>query len=233
MGLETMLSINSILVENEKLDDFLEFIRNDSNISNQILNPSDWSGGVQTSCYITPKEICWMPWKKRYDSWFADEFPGIAINSAVEECTYNFVGLGDVGYKLPSALVRRILGITNTDGFEFYNAEKEIKAISLTVGEKWRTQQGQLLAGKSLIELAEKSGKKLVWIMREHRRESGKSREKFGDFYVEKDKSYCGFFRNGAFEVHGIQKRQSPKIHADINAILARYMNVDDLEEES
>lgn len=181
MGLETMLSINSILVENEKLDDFLELIRNDSNISNQILNPSDWSGGVQTSCYITPKEICWMPWKKRYDSWFADEFPGIAINSAVEECTYNFIGLGDVGYKLPSALVRRILGITNTDGFEFYNAEKEIKAISLTVGEKWRTQQGQMLAGKSLIELAEESGKHLVWIMREHRRESGKSREKFGD----------------------------------------------------
>lgn len=174
-----------------------------------------------------------MPWKKRYDSWFADEFPGIAINSAVEECTYNFVGLGDVGYKLPSALVRRILGITNTDGFEFYNAEKEIKAISLTVGEKWRTQQGQLLAGKSLIELAEESGKYLVWIMREHRRESGKSREKFGDFYVEKDKSYCGFFRNDAFEIYRIEKKQRPAVDTNLCDILSRYMNMDDQNEEN
>ena len=232
MGLETMLYINSILVEHEKLDDFLELICNDSNVSNQILNPSEWSGGVQTSCYITPKEICWMPWKKRYDSWFTDEFPAITINSAVEECTYNFIGLGDVGYKLPSALVRRILGITNTDGFEFYNAEKEIKSISLTVGEKWRTQQGQLLTGKSLIGLAEKSGKHLVWIMREYRRESGKSREKFGDFYVEKDKSYCGFFRNGDFEVYRIEKRERPITNMGIYQFLSPYINMGEQEDE-
>ena len=230
MGLETMLYINSILVENEKLDDFLELIRNDSNISNQILNPCDWSGGVQTSCYITPKEICWMPWKKRYDCYFADEFPGITINSAVEECTYNFVELGDVGYKLPSAPVRKILGITNTDGFEFYNMGKEIKAINVSVGERWHTQQEQLLTGKSLIELAEKNGKQLVWIMREQRRESGKTREKFGDFYAEKDKSYCGFFRNGTFETHQIEKRELPVRNTYLNNILSQYMNLGESE---
>ena len=33
--------------------------------------------------------------------------------------------------------------------------------------------------------------------MREDRRESGKAKERFGDFYAEKDRSYVGFFRNG------------------------------------
>lgn len=141
--------------------------------------------------------MCWMPWKKRYDSTNTYYFPAIKIHSAVDKCTYNFIEYGDVSYELPSAPIREVLKITNTDGYLFFDCDQQIKAVSISVGEKWRTQQNYLLVDKSILRDLEQSGHTLLWIMREDRRESGKAKERFGDFYAEKDRSYVGFFRNG------------------------------------
>lgn len=55
-----------------------------------------------------------------------------------------------------------------------------------------------------IIDKLKEIHKVLIWIMREYRRESGKSKEKFGDFYVEKGISYIGYFKNGEFIVDQI-----------------------------
>lgn len=51
--------------------------------------------------------------------------------------------------------------------------------------------------------------------MREQRRENGTAREKFGDFYIEKDCSYVGFFENDAFIVTQIPFKESKKVDSD------------------
>lgn len=198
-GVETNLYISSILVAESDLDCFTKAIIEDPDVSYRVANPPDWKGGIHTDCYITPKEICWMPWKKRYDSWFIDEFPELMIHSAVDKCIYNFLKHGDVSYDLPSAPIRQILDITNTDGYVFTNSENHIKALAVSVGENWRTQQYQLLVGDTLLKQVQKNGMVLVWIMREQRRENSKARERFGDFFAEKDNSYIGFFSESEF----------------------------------
>lgn len=208
-GVETCLFISSILIDTGDLDKFLDMLSADSNLAYNISNPTDWRGGVHSSCYITPKEVCWFPWKKRYNSRFVDDFPGLNIQSAVDRCCYNFHEYGDVFYNLPSAPVRDLLQINNSDGYLFYDNNKKVKAEYCITGEKWRTYQDYLLVDKEeLLAKAEESGNKLLWIMREYRREDMKSREKFGDFYAEKDCCYVGFFKNGEIVTMQISKKQ-------------------------
>lgn len=223
--IETNLYFTSVLISENELDCFVGTITKNTDLSYRITNPQDWKGGICTDCYITPKEVCWMPWKKRYDSWFTNEFPALSINSAVDTCTYNFLKYGDVSYDLPSVPIRKFLGITNTDGYEFYNEEKEIKAINILAGEKWRTQQHQLLVDSSLLTKAKENGKMLVWIMREQRRENDVARKRFGDFYVEKDCSHIGFFQDDNFVVIKIPFKEPKAVDRDdvLDEILAQY----------
>lgn len=214
-GIETNLFLSTILIAVNDVDSFISMLNEDSEPSSRIANPFDWNGGCSANCYVTPKEVCWMPWKKRYDSSNVDDFPELKIQSAVDECTYNFIELGDVCYELPSAPIREILQITDTDGYLFFDRDKQIKAVSISVGENWRTQQCNLLVDKIILQNLERTGNTLLWIMREDRRENVKAKEKFGDFYAEKDCSYVGFFRNEEFVVIRISAGEAPKADTD------------------
>ena len=205
----------SRIIATSDVDSFIKVLNEDSEFSSRIANPSDWKGGCNAYCYVTPKEMCWLPWKKKYDSSNADDFPELKIHSAVDKCTYNFIEYGDVCYELPSAPIREILKITNTDGYLFYDCDKQVKAASVFVGERWKTQQYYLLTNKALLWNLEQSGNTLLWIMREDRREDGKSKERFGDFYAEKDCSYVGFFRNEEFVVIRIYSNKNQKVDVD------------------
>lgn len=214
-GVETNLYLSAILIATSDVDSFIDELNEDSDLSYRVANPPDWKGGCSANCYVTPKEMCWMPWKKRYDGRNTDDFSELKIHSAVDKCTYNFIEYGDVCYEMPSAPIREILQITDTDGYLFYNRDKQIKAASISVGERWRTQQYYLLVDKSLLQDVEQSGNTLLWIMREDRRENIKAKERFGDFYAEKDCSYVGFFRNKEFVVIQIFPSKDRKVDMD------------------
>lgn len=213
-GVETNLYLCAVLIAMSDIDSFIKELNEDFELSDRIANPFDWKGGCSVNCYVTPKEMCWMPWKKRYDSSNVDNFPELKIHSTVDKCTYNFIEYGDVCYELPSAQIREILKITDTDGYLFYDRDKKIKAASISVGENWRTQQCNLLVDKNLLQILKQSDNTLLWIMREDRRENGKAKEQFGDFYAEKDCSYVGYFRNDEFVV--IQISNGEEQEADL-----------------
>lgn len=212
-GVETCLFISSILISTDDFDKFLDLLTNNSELADNISNPMDWKGGIYSSCYITPKEVCWFPWKKRYNSSFVDAFPQLKIHSAVDGCCYNFQEYGDVYYDLPSAPIRELLHISNSDGYLFYDNDKKIKAEYCITGEKWRTYQDYLLVDKyELLTKAKESGSKLLWIMREYRREDGKSKEKFGEFYAEKDYCSIGYIEGDEFITILIYAKKDSKL---------------------
>lgn len=208
-GMETNIFINSILIKETEIDKFKETINNNENILNMISNPCDWMGGYFSDCYITPKEICWMEWKKRFNSSRTEYFPNLEISSAVDECTYYFADSDEIYYKIPSDIIRKSLGINNTNGYIFYDKDNNIKSIYTINGEKWHTQQNYLLVGKKLLSLLSKKGKTILWIMKEYRRESGIARERFEGHYVEKDNNYIGFIKNNEFIVEKIMPKKT------------------------
>ncbi|WP_293718973.1 hypothetical protein [uncultured Phascolarctobacterium sp.] len=204
-GVETCLFISSIIISEEQRGMFLNELSNDTQLAKSVANPTDWMGGIHTSCYITPKEVCWFPWKQRYNSRFVEEFPGVNIQSAVDRCCYNYQEYGDVYYDLPSSPIREMLGISNSDGYLFYNDKKHIKAEYCIAGDKWRTYQDYLLVDKEeLFSILKERGNTLLWVVREYRREGGKSGEKFGEFYAEKDNCHIAFYCDDMWETQPI-----------------------------
>lgn len=204
-GVETLLFLNAILLDSKDVHPFVEAIPSKSKKSALISNPADWNGGILSSCYITPKEVCWFPWKARYDSSNAEEFPQFKLESAVEECCYNFSEYGDVYFYLPSAPIRKIMGIIDSDGYLFFDTSRKVIAEYSIAGEKWRSSQNYVLMDQStLFEELRKNGKALVWIMQERRIRTGNAEEKFGKFGADRTKSYVGFFDEDRFTVKEI-----------------------------
>lgn len=209
-GIETCIFISSIVIDSNDIDAFIDKLSSDKDLSKRVSNPVDWHGGIISSCYITPKEVCWFPWKKRYNSSKVEDFPDLDIQSAVDECCYNFPEYGDVYYDIPSAAIRRLLHIVDSNGYIFFDDNKEIKAHYSISGEKWRTAQNYLLVDRDeMLDALQNCNKSLIWIMREYRREDGKASEKYGKFYAEKDSSYIGFFKNEEFVVKQINNETS------------------------
>ena len=198
-GVETCLFVNSILLPRKQLSSFVSELRK-KEIFERVCNPTDWNGGIDASCYITPKEVCWFPWKMHYDSFKADEFPDFNIYSAVDQCCYNFPEYSDVYYSMPSAHLRSILGIVDTDGYLYFDKDKNVVAEYSIAGEKWRTTQEYVLVGAdTLLQKLYDEGLCLVWIMQEYRRETGNAKERFGDFFVERRQYSFGYYDNGDY----------------------------------
>ena len=206
-GVETCLFINTLLIRKNQFKDFVAQIGKDEQFLFELANPEDLCGGIISSCYVTPKEVCWFPWKKRYNCNLAEDYPQYQVQSAVDECCYNFSEFGDVNYYLPSAPLRKLLNIINSNGYLFYDDVKHIKAEYAVTGEKWGTYQDILLVDKDeLLSKIEEKELSIFWVMREYRREDGKTNEKFGKFYADKDNSYIGYLgRCGKMIVKKIQ----------------------------
>ena len=209
-GLETDMFINSVIVDSTKIDDFIEQLCERAKESETVANPTDWNGSIDSSCYITPKEICCFPWKTRCEPYIAEEFPTIAITSAVVSCCHNSLDFGDVYYELPSAMIRDYLQIKDTDGYVYFDSQGEVVAEYAIAGEKWRTYQSCLLVNKTLLlEKLEENNKTLVWIMKERRSNSGITTEKYGRFGIDRTKSFVGYYSQGAFTVKEIRSDMS------------------------
>lgn len=131
------------------------------------------------------------------------------MDAAVDECCYSSPEYGDVYFYLPSAPLRNILEIKDSDGYLFYDKERRCIAEQSVAGEKWRTYQKYLVVNSSCLFKKMKSvGKALVWIMMERRMNTGNSQEKFGKFGADRLKSYIGFFDAGKFIVKELHSEE-------------------------
>lgn len=208
-GVETDLFINSVIIDSDKVREFIDQLKT-KNLSERVLSPSNWDGGIESSCYITPKEICWFPWKKRLDSYNTEEFPKFGIQSAVDGCTYNLPEYGDVCYSLPSAPIRQLLGIVDSDGYLHWDKDKNVRSEYSIAGEKWHTQQDYLIVDNDLLlGKLSKQKKSLVWFMEDLRRETSVAREKYGEFCAEKRNNYIGYMNDGRFIVEELKRETS------------------------
>jgi hypothetical protein len=193
---ETWLSINSIIIESDQLPLFINQLKTNKKLPGQIFQPNNWLGRIEPSC--TPKEICWFPWKKRYDSDNVDEFPEYEIQSAVDECYHYSSEYGSVYWLFPSAPIRKLLGIIDSDGYLYSDKNKVVRAKYCISGEIWGAKQNNLIVDKNLLlEKLTAENKALVWMMEALRLATSITKEKYGEFYAKKTSNYIGYLKNG------------------------------------
>ena len=206
-GMERNLYINSIIMNIDDVELFVsEMIElsKSTKFPDRLFDMPSWSGYVDSSCYITPKEICWFPWKKHYNGLNFEMFENLDLTPAVDECTFT-IQEQEKSCVLPSSIIRDLLDITDTDGLVYYDKNQKIMAEYILSGELLGTRQEYLLVDKDEImnELSKRK-KTILWIMRSLDKETLKAREKYGNFYAENNRVYIGYLLHGEFYIYKI-----------------------------
>jgi hypothetical protein len=207
LGGESILWISSAIISREHFKYLInDIIKRKDFIVHELSNPEDLYSSTETQCYITPKEICWMSWKNECYNKIsnisididAGDFANYTIEKAVEECTANYPEFGDVYYKLPSRIIRKMLGICDGDGYKYYNGEKQLEAICFGAGEKWHDSQSYLCIDreKLLLQL-DHFNFKIFWTVRLLRQATSKSLEKYPKLHSQNDKCWLVWFEDG------------------------------------
>jgi hypothetical protein len=116
----------------------------------------------------------------------------------VEKCTANYNEFGDVGYKLPSKVIRNIMNISNSKGNNFLNEDNEIVAQYYKAGENWGNSTKLLGIDKEKLYDGLKAHKKTIfWIVRLLREASNRAIEKYGEVYERRDRNWIVWYEDG------------------------------------
>ena len=198
-GIDTVILINSLIVDSAQLNLFINKIKGNKQDKQSYLCPSDWSGYIESSCYITPKEVCWFPWINRLDPYEIEELEINNVFTGTDKCTYNNDDYGDVHYIIPSLIIRNLLNIKNSNGYIYENEKSKVVAEFYLAGKMHKNYQQTLIIKEEIINKLLNKNKTIVWLFREYRRGTIKSREKLGDFYAEKCVDYIVYYENGNF----------------------------------
>ncbi len=207
LGGESLMWISSAIITNEHFKYLLNDLINQREfVVDALNNPEDIDSSTETQCYITPKEICWMSWKNECDNKIpiisidsdTGDFINYTIEKTVEKGTANYPEFGDVYYKLPSRIIREMLGICDGDGYKYYNGEKQLEAFYFEAGEKWDDSQSFLCVdGERLPILLEHLDFKIFWIVRLLREATSKALEKYPKLRSRNDKCWLVWFEDG------------------------------------
>lgn len=204
VGAESILWISSGIINK----DYFEYLKNDlylkrNYICGRLNNPTDFNSSTITDCYITPKEVCQMQWKKETSSLVKtytiidDSIKSYQIIKAVEKCVSGYPEHGEIYYKLPSKYIRQTLGIVDGDGLLYYDDNKKTQAISFEAGENWKEQQSTLCVNKDkLINKLKEKEQTIFWLCRLLREPSNRASKKYKDFYARNDRTWIVWFEN-------------------------------------
>ena len=198
----TCLFQNSLIISKEMFSLLINDIKNNKNgLCQYLFNHNNTYSQTLVNCYITPKEICQMPWKidcedKLYfKTVFNNKIVDYNLIKCVEQCTANYANGHDVYYELPSKYIRSSLGISDGDGVSYTNKNDEVIAKYFKVGIPWGEQQNFLCIDKNmLLENLNKKNEMLIWIVKIIREPTHICYEKYKNFYVHKNSSWIIWF---------------------------------------
>lgn len=199
MGGESILWVNGCLCKEEYIDTLVDPSDLQEDILRSLVDSWDFHAGVSSSTYISPADVIWMPWLKEvysnkhleyYDS--EGHLREFSYSAANVEVTYDSVTEGGEEYvKVPSGLIREVLGIDHLKGINYEDKEGKVQALHTSVGNVYRDGQDLLLARASVLERLRESGYVLFWIVRLLRKPTVRTWEKYNEkFNVERDKTW-------------------------------------------
>lgn len=197
--MDTVIAIETLIVPKCNFQKLITRIV-DNKISISV--PSDFESDLDINGYISPKELCWVPWIKQFNDFIFDDKQDLSLIPTTVKCCANIGEDGETTFYMPSKEIRNILGIVRSDNYLFFNKNGEIKSEYYFVGDKYETHQEYLyVSGNELLEKTNGQGNELVWILKEYRQEDMKAKEKFGRFYAEKEICSIGYLVDGEFKI--------------------------------
>lgn len=128
---------------------------------------------VKCKCYISPVDVVTMPWLQEIN-YIGEQFTiknsqivRYTISPAVTKVTDHLISEGDIEYKIPSKIIRQVLGITSTTGKIFFNCAGEVVSFTSQLGENYEESQDVLFCrGDILDNYLQRESKVMFWVVR-------------------------------------------------------------------
>lgn len=199
---QTCLFLNSLIISKRSFPIFLKDLENNrKELCRNLFNNNDMHSQTLSDCYITPKEICQMPWKincyeeLKYNTISNNKIVDYKLIKCIEQCTANYANGQDVYYEFPSKYIRELLCVSDGDGITYTNKTNEVIAKYFNVGKPWVEQQNFLCIDKNMfLEKLKDKNEMLIWIIKIIREPSHICYEKYKDLHAYKDSAYLVWF---------------------------------------
>lgn len=201
----TALELKCCLIKKDQFDNFQKFCDNSTNLSEYPFNHI-YSIKARTSgeVYSSVKDIVWMDWLEEDSSMIeieCEENSYLTIYNSFTEVVENSHEQGEVYYKTPSKLVRKMMNINNTDKDRFYDARAKTKALFSKHGQPYYDSQELLIVDREeFFKVLDKNGLKPFWIAFQHRTTTLECRREHETFHAEKNKYWIVWFEGGTIQ---------------------------------
>lgn len=179
-GIEETVWISSGLVVQKDMKKLLSLIAEDNEDCNSLLAVSDFSAYQESYCFCTPQEACAVISRKEVNSSFYlnEGEDCIELKATTSSCLTENAEETEKRYELPSAFLRKILGIVYGDGYNYIDKDDNVLAVYSAIGENWKSQQNTLRADSTKFKSAlKKIGYTPFWLYRVYRSPSSKAYE--------------------------------------------------------
>jgi hypothetical protein len=197
-GLESSLTISSVIIPEKEKACFIRLLKKSAEKDTDLCDPYSWHGALECQCYLSPKEACWFPWKKRYENNY--DPCKAKVLSTTDSCTYNSPDSTEINYSIPSEPIRTLMDITNFDGQTFFSSNKTPTALFISEQANNRNEQRSILIDESeLLSQLKAKRKTIVYLMEGLRINGSYSEERFGQFRIRKTDLFVGYFSKGKF----------------------------------
>lgn len=198
---QTDLFLTSLIISKSSFPLFLKDIKNKRKaLYRDLFTDNEPFSQTLTDLYITPKEICQMPWKVNYceeltyNTISKNRLIKYKLIKCIEKCTARFAQEGEVYYKIPSKYIRELVNISDGNGIKYTNKNNETVAQFFNIEciqDEGNAIQNFLCIDKSLLlEKLKTKNEMLVWIVRLIRKPSMICRVKYKDLVAYKDSTY-------------------------------------------
>lgn len=194
---DSILWINSYLIKEEDYDIFNEQLKNkkENLIPYFVKTHEDEYSYPNVGTYIDPATVNLIDWVKDLYTKHSIEYKTnkgsieYDVFKTISKITYKTSNDEEFWSIIPSKIMRNLLDISITDGFNYKDTAKELIMFNSITGKKYNNEQNLLyVKTKKINEVLSKKGYKMFWVVKVLREPSLEVRDKYKDFFYDR---YC------------------------------------------
>lgn len=214
---DSLLWINSYLIKKDDYNIFEEQLRSSKYdlVEYFVKSHDEEYSYPNVGIYIDPATVTLIDWLKELDSKQIIEYKTSEnkkeydVYKTVSKITYKTNNGDEFWSVIPSKIMRTLLNINITDGFNYKDISEELVMFNSITGIKYKNEQNILYVKSNKIrEILNKNNYKMFWVIKMLREPSLEVRDKYKEFFHDR---YCVWvITEDSFKMHKIY--DAPKV---------------------
>ncbi|CEK37653.1 ATPase AAA [Paraclostridium sordellii] len=194
---DSILWINSYLIKEEDYDIFKDQLKNSREdlIQYFVKTHDEGYSYPNVGTYMDPATLTLIDWVKELYTKHTIEYKTKEVNNeydvykTISKITYKTNNDEEFWSVIPSKIMRTLLDINITDGFNYKDTSDNLIMFNSITGKKYNNEQNILyVKSNKMREILNKKGYKMFWVVKVLREPSLEVRDKYKEFFYDR---YC------------------------------------------